>query len=75
MNYIERLTGLREDKDLKQDDIAKLLGTTQTAISKYELGQRQYKIQDLIKLCLFYGLSADYILDLPTTLKDPRKGK
>ena len=75
MSYIEKLTGLREDHDLSQKDIAKILGITQTAISKYELGQRKYQVQDIITLCKYYGVSADYLLDLPLHLYDPRKRK
>lgn len=65
MDYIERLRGLREDRDLNQGQIAKILETTQTTVSKYELRKRKLSIEDLIKLCLFYNVSADYILGLP----------
>lgn len=73
MNYIEKLTALREDRDLSQTDIAKILGTSQTAISKYELGQRKYQVQDIIKLCLFYNVSADYLFGLPENLPYPKR--
>jgi len=75
MDYVDKLTALREDHDLSQSDIAKTLGLTQTAVSKYELRQRKYQVQDIITLCQFYGVSADYLLDLPQHLFDPRKPK
>lgn len=73
MDYIDRLTALREDKDLDQKAIADLLNCQQSAISKYEQRRNRYKIEDLIKLCLFYGVSADYILGLPDDLPYPKR--
>ncbi len=75
MDYVEKLTALREDRDLSQADIAKVLGITQTAVSKYELRQRRYQVQDIIVLCQYYGISSDYLFDLPLELADPRKSK
>lgn len=73
MDYIDKLTALREDHDFSQAKIAEILGISQTAVSKYELRQRKYQIQDIIELCKLYGVSSDYLLDLPTDLADPRK--
>ncbi len=61
---LERLKGLRENKDLKQEDIAKLLNITQSAYSYYEIGKRQIPSDALIKLATFYNTSVDYILGL-----------
>ena len=69
MDYIDRLTELRTDNDIKQSTIANILGVKQSAISKYEKRRVDYKIEDIIKLCLYYGVSADYILGLPEGLK------
>ena len=60
----ERLKGLREDRDLFQKDIAKILNVTQVAYSCYEIGRRQIPIDALIKLALFYHTSIDYLLGL-----------
>ena len=60
----ERLKGLREDKDLLQKDIAKVLNVTQVAYSCYEIGRRQIPVDALIKLALFYHTSIDYLLGL-----------
>ena len=73
MDYIDKLTALREDHDFSQAKIAEILGISQTAVSKYELRQRKYQIQDIIELCKLYGVSSDYLLDLPTDLADTRK--
>lgn len=67
MNYAQRIKDLREDKDIKQDTIAKILGTTQSYYSQYELGKRQLLINHLIKLCVYYDVSADYILGFTNT--------
>lgn len=55
---------LREDRDLKQADIALLLGTTQQVYSRYENGVNEMPIRHLRTLCRFYQVSADYILGL-----------
>lgn len=73
MDYIEKLKTLREDSDKGQDEIAKVLGCKQSAVSKYENGKLKYKVEDIIELCKFYGVSADYILGLPKNLKYPER--
>ncbi len=69
MNMVERLTALREDRDIKQSEIASVLGCKQSAISKYERGRTKYSTEDVAKLCVFYNVSADYILGL---IDDPK---
>ena len=73
MDYAKRLRGLREDREPKtsQKDIANLLRTTQQYYSEYENGNRKLPIEHLATLCRFYGVSADYILDLPKGLDYP----
>ena len=65
MNGVEKLRELREDRHLRQKDIAKLLQTDQSYYSKYERGERPLPIWHLVTLCRFYNESADYILGLP----------
>lgn len=72
MDYIDRLNSLREDKDTTQKEIAEILNVKQSAVSKYEKRRNQYSIEDLIKLCRHYKVSADYILGLPQGLAWPR---
>ena len=60
--YLQRLRDLREDMDLQQADIAKLLYTTQAQYSRYDRGERELPLRHLITLADFYGVTADYIL-------------
>ncbi len=75
MDYTQRLTDLRNDRDVNQEIIAKIIGCQQSAVSKYERGINKYKIDDIIKLCLFYNVSADYILGLPKGMPYPERQK
>lgn len=59
-----RLKDLREDRDLKQSDIAKLLHMTQQQYSLYETGKRELPMSMFITLAKFYGVSLDYIAGL-----------
>ena len=62
MNYRERMRGLREDKDLTQAQIAKIINKSQQGYNHIETGRAELKIEDLIKLCDFYKVSADYFI-------------
>ena len=57
-----RLRDLREDNDMTQAALAKLLGMSQTGYSKYETGENDVPTQILIKLADLYGTSVDYLL-------------
>ncbi|MEG2677117.1 MAG: helix-turn-helix transcriptional regulator [Oscillospiraceae bacterium] len=57
-----RLRDLREDADLNQTQLAKILEMSQTGYSKYETGENDIPTQVLIKLSQFYKTSIDYIL-------------
>ncbi len=57
-----RLRDLREDRDLSQTSVAKVLGMSQTGYSKYETGENDIPTQVLICLADFYGTSVDYLL-------------
>lgn len=59
-----RLKDLREDRDIKQVEIAKYLHVKQNTYSQYENGQRQIPIEALIKLAEYFQTSTDYILGL-----------
>lgn len=64
MKYYERMRELRQDHDLSQETIAKMLGVAQTTYSQYELDKRPMPIDYLVALCKFYNVSADYMLGL-----------
>ena len=72
MQIGDRIRELRVDRDLTQANIANILKTSQSYYSEYELAKRAIPIQHIITLCLFYGVSADYILGLPKGLQWPR---
>lgn len=61
--YLRRLRDLREDHDLKQQDIADLLGIQQTVYSRYERGYQNIPLEHLVKLADFYRVSLDYIFE------------
>ena len=57
------LRSVREDRDIKQKDIAKVLNVSQNTYSQYETGVISLTAEILIKLSEFYGVSIDYLLD------------
>ena len=61
--YLRRLRDLREDHDMKQTDIAKMLGIQQTVYSRYERGYQNIPLEHLLKLADFYKVSLDYIFE------------
>ena len=64
MNYIQRMRNLREDHDKTQQNIADILGTSQTMYARYERGANELPIHHLITLSKYYKVSTDYILGL-----------
>lgn len=74
MHYTQRLKDLREDRDINQGVIASELGTTQQQYSLYERGIRKLNVEQIIELCKFYNVSADYLLGLTDDFKPlPKK--
>ena len=69
-----RIRDLREDNDLTQTKVAKMLGMSQTGYSKYETGENDLPTAVLIKLAEFYNTSIDYLLE-QTDIKEryPKK--
>ncbi len=65
-----RIRDLREDRDLRQKDMAEYLRCTQVSYSHYELGKRDIPTDVLIRLADFYGTSTDYLLGR-TDVKQP----
>ncbi|MCD7709347.1 MAG: helix-turn-helix domain-containing protein [Clostridiales bacterium] len=69
-----KLRDLREDMDLSQAKLAKMIGMSQTGYSKYETGENDIPTQTLIRLAKLYGTSTDYLLGLTDEKKPyPRK--
>ena len=69
-----KIRDIREDRDLTQKQISKLLNCTQQTYSRYETGEITIDIYNLIKLSKFYNTSTDYLLGLTDEIKPyPRK--
>ena len=59
-----RLKELREDRDIRQKEVADYLHVRQNTYSQYETGQRQISLDVLVALAKFYNTSTDYLLGL-----------
>lgn len=66
---LKRIKDLREDKDLYQKDLAKILNVSQAQYSRIETGENEITLDSLIRLADFYNTSTDYILGLTDTKK------
>ena len=66
--YQIKLRELREDHDKTQKEIAEYLGINQTVYSRYETGKNDMKPNQIIALCQYYKVSADYVFGLPKGL-------
>ncbi len=64
MNYRERIKSTREDRDLTQAQLGIVLNKSQQGYNHIEAGRAELKIDDLIRLCKYYNLSADYLIGL-----------
>ena len=64
MDYRTRLRNVREDRDLTHAQVGKVLQKSQQGYNHIEAGRAELKIEDLIVLCKFYNLSADYLIGL-----------
>lgn len=61
---LKRLRNLREDNDLTQEQVAKILNTTQQQYYKYEKGIQDIPVRHLITLAEYYGVTIDYIIGM-----------
>ena len=64
MDYRARLKNIREDSDFTQSKIGEIINKSQQGYNHIETGRAELKIDDLIRLCKFYNLSADYMIGL-----------
>ena len=64
MDYRTRMRNLREDHDLTQKQVGEIINKSQQGYGHIEDGRAELKIDDLIKLCRFYGVSADYFIGM-----------
>lgn len=73
MDYRTRLRNVREDRDFTQAEIGRVLQKSQQGYNHIEAGRAELKIDDLIVLCKFYNLSADYLIGLTNQKKEAPK--
>ena len=74
IDYRTRIRNIREDRDCTQAQIGAIINKSQQGYNHIEAGRAELKIDDLIKLCEYYNLSADYMIGLTNTAK-PLKQK
>lgn len=72
VDYRTRLRNIREDRDLTQADVGRVLNKSQQGYNHIEAGRAELKIDDLVKLCQLYNLSADYLIGL---INEPKSYK
>lgn len=73
MHYYQRLVDLREDKDLRQKEIAAVLNTSREQYSRWERGAQEIPFHHVIALAKLYNCSIDYIAGLTNKKKPPYK--
>ena len=73
-NVYHRIRALREDHDLTQKEISKILNMSQTGYSKYETGENDIPTKILIQLAKYYHTSVDYLLGI-TDISKPYEQK
>ena len=72
MKLYQRIRDLREDADKSQEEIAKIIGTSQSYYAQYENGKRAIPFERVIALAKYYNVSLDYLagmIDTPKKLK------
>ncbi|OTP10821.1 hypothetical protein A5844_000955 [Enterococcus sp. 10A9_DIV0425] len=70
----DRIRNLREDADLSQEKLARLLHINQATYSRYETGDLEIPVSSLIKLSEFYSISVDYLVNLTDSMEPyPKK--
>ncbi|MCH5192099.1 MAG: helix-turn-helix transcriptional regulator [Oscillospiraceae bacterium] len=73
MTFSERLKMLRCEKipTITQKDLANALGITQRKVSFMETGTTEPSLGDIVALCKYFNVSADYLLGLPKNMNYP----
>lgn len=73
LTFGEKIKNLREDADLNQTQLGKAVGMTQRKVSYLECGKCEPSIDDIVALCNFFKVSADYLIGIPNGYSYPRK--
>ena len=72
MSVYQRLKDIREDADKSQEEIAKVIGTSQSYYAQYENGKRNIPFDRMIILAKYYNVSLDYfagLIDTPRSIQ------
>ena len=69
----EKIKAFREDLDMNQTELGKMVNMTQRKISYIECGKYELSIEDIKALCYFFNVSADYLLGLKKGLEYPER--
>lgn len=64
VTFGEKLKELREEKGISQMELSKLLDISQPAIARYELNKTEPRISDIKKICVYFDVSADYLIGI-----------
>ena len=64
MDYVDRIKALREDKDLKQKDIAKVINKSQQGYAHLENRKAKFSVEDIISIAKYFNVSTDYLLGI-----------
>ena len=69
LSFGEKIRNLREDSDLNQTQLGNAVNMTQRKISYIECGKYEPSVDDIRAFCLFFRVSADYLLEIPEACK------
>ena len=69
----EKIKAFREDLDMNQTELGKMVNMTQRKISYIECGKYEPSIEDIKALCRYFHVSADYLLGFPKHLPYPKR--
>lgn len=72
LTFGEKIKNLREDTDLTQTQLGEAINSTQRKISYIECGKYEPNLEDIISLCNYFKVSADYLLGIPYNYKKPK---
>lgn len=73
LSFGEKIRNLREDLDLNQTQLGKAVGMTQRKVSYLECGKCEPSMDDIVALCDFFQISANYLLGIPNSYRYPAK--
>ena len=73
LSFGEKIKNLREDADLNQTQLGKAVGMTQRKVSYIECGKCEPSIDDIVALCQYFKVSANYLLGISEHYRNPQK--